>query len=108
MVDLNLNFVDGNQLVKYNDDSYCNSLGCPTCNYGSEYVTEVEIITTHYEISITFNQMYSYAFSTADAIRLFAIDLRSMTEDEFIAHVDKHIHKDYEDSLEEYEVVRRR
>lgn len=107
MADLNINFADGNQLVKYHDDSHC-TLGCPTCNYGSEYVNEVEIITTHYNISITFNQMYTYAFSEADAIRLFAIDLGGMTEDEFIAHVDKCIHEDYEYSLEEYEVIMRK
>ena len=106
MADLNINFSDGNQFIKYDDDSY-HTLGCPTCNYGSEYVNEVKITTTHYQISIKFNQMYEYAFSEGDAIRLFAIDLRDMTEDEFIAHIDKHIHEDYEYSLETYEVIRR-
>ena len=105
MSELNLLFADGNKLISYNDDSH-RTLGCPTCNYGSSYVNEITIVTTHYRIDIELRQMYEYSFSTADAIRLFAVDLSSMTEQDFINHIDKRIHE--YDALDEYHVTRRK
>ena len=104
MSKLNLKFADGNQLISYEDDTYYSS-GCPTCDYGSKYINEITIVTTNYRIDIKLNQMYEFAFSTADAIRLFAVDLSCMTEQDFINHIDKRIHE--YDALEEYYVTRR-
>lgn len=104
MSQLNLKFADGNQLISYNDDT-SSTPGCPTCNYGSEYINDIDINTTHYHINIVFREMYDYAFSTADAIRLFAVDIGGMTEDEFIQYIDASVHKI--DALDEYTVIRR-
>ena len=101
MARLNIKFADGNQLESYSDDSWSSS-GCPTCDYGSKYVNELEIYTTNYDLYIVFNQMYHYAFSTADAIRIFAVDLSKMTEEEFIQHIDTEVHKF--DALETYRI----
>ena len=104
MAILNLKFADGNELVSYDDDTSC-SPGCPTCDYGSRYVNDINIYTTNYHISIELCQMYDYAFSTADAIKIFAVQLDSMTEKEFIEHINKRIHE--YDALQEYNVTRR-
>lgn len=89
MSTLNIKFTDGNELISYDDDSYHYD-GCPTCNYGSEYINEITIKTTNYTIDIKLNQMYDYAFSQADAIKIFAgADLRQMNESEFIDYIEK-------------------
>ena len=104
---LNLKFADGNKLISYNDDQSF-TLGCETCNYGSRYINDIDIYTTHYHINIRFCQMYEFAFTTVDAIALFAVDIRGMTEDDFISYIDKRIHAYYDDDvLEEYTVIRR-
>lgn len=102
---LNINFADGNQLLTYDDDSYSRP-GCPTCDYGSEYTNDITINTTNYRIRVTFSQMYEHAFTTADAIRIFAVNLGGMTESEFIEHINQRVHK-YGEALTEYRVTRR-
>ena len=104
-MDLNIKFADNNEFISYSDDSW-SSPGCPTCDYGSKYVNEISIITTHYRIDITLRQMYEYAFSTADAIKILAVDLRGMTEEEFLSYIDKEFKK--YDALDEFEIIKRR
>lgn len=89
---LNIELADGNKIIDYTDDSYYYG-GCPTCDYGSEYINDITIRTTNYTVRATFNQMYEYAFSANEAIKIFAVDLRSMNEEEFIAHIDSELHK---------------
>lgn len=89
---LNIKLADGNEFISYNDDHYSYG-GCPTCNYGSKYINEIDIRTTHFDIHVMYNQMYDYSFTAADAIGMFAVDLRSMTEKEFIDYLDKSFHE---------------
>ena len=80
-----INMVDGG-LVDYDDDFYHYD-GCPTCDYGSEYINEVDITLTHYEIHVETNQMYRYVLSEGQMIRLFLSEyntIQAMTEKEFI------------------------
>lgn len=98
---LNIELADGNKIINYSDDSY-HYEGCPTCDYGSEYINNIMISTTNYIISAKFNQMYEYAFSAGAAIKIFAADLRSMTEKEFIEYIDSKFHK--YDCLEKFEI----
>lgn len=102
---LNINFADGNMLLRYSDDSYY-SPGCETCDYGSKYTNIIRVDTSNYLIDVEFSQMYEYAFTTADAIRIFAVNLGGMTEDEFIEHIDKSVHE-YGDVLKTYKVTRK-
>ena len=85
-MNLDIIFKDGNKFEYYDDDSYHYS-GCPTCDFGSEYINEITIKTTNYKINIEFNQMYSFAFTTADAIKIFAIGIKEMTEKEFVDYI---------------------
>lgn len=87
-MNLNIKFADGNKLINYEDDTTYYS-GCETCDYGSEYINDVRVETTNYNIKAHFNQMYNFAFSTADAIRIFAIGITQMTEDKFVAYLKK-------------------
>lgn len=86
MTNLNLR-LDGAELISYEDDSYCDSLGCPTCGYGREYVTEIHIKTTNYDVEIKLTDEYDNAFTTADAIRIFAVNLSLFTEEEFLEYI---------------------
>ena len=103
-MNLNIKFADNNEFISYSDDTWA-SPGCPTCDYGSKYVNEITITTTHYRINIEIRQMYEYAFSEADAIKIFAVDLHSMTEAEFLGYIDAAFHK--YDALEEFEIIER-
>ena len=80
-----LKMVDGG-LVNYQDDCYSYG-GCPTCNYGSEYITEIDITLKHYKVHIETNRMYEYALSEGDMIKLLLYEyetIQTMTEKEFI------------------------
>ena len=84
---LNIKFADGNELISYDDDTTSYG-GCPTCDYGSEYINDITVETTNYRINATFNQMYEYAFTSGDAIRIFAKDFSRMTEDDFVKYLE--------------------
>lgn len=101
---LDIKFADGNTLIDLDEGSYSYG-GCPTCDYGSEYINEITLYTTHYIIEAVFNQMYRYAFSIADAIKILAVDLGSMTETEFVQHIDTKFHEF--DALEKFEINER-
>ena len=98
---LNIALADGNELVSLEEDHRSYG-GCPTCDYGSEYINEITIRTTNHTIEAVFNQMYEYAFSIEDGIRILAVDLGSMTEDELIQHLDTKFHEF--DALENFEI----
>lgn len=80
-----IKMLDGG-LVNYSDDSYSYG-GCPTCDYGSEYINEIDLELTKYKVSIKTNQMYDYALSEGKMIRLFLSEnnrIQNMKEAEFI------------------------
>jgi hypothetical protein len=80
-----ITMVDGG-LVDYDDDSsYCR--GCPTCDYGSEYINTIDITLTHYKIHVETSQMYEYVLSEGQMIKLFLSEcsnIQKMTEKEFV------------------------
>ena len=81
---LNIPFVDGTMLINIEEDNYCASTGCPTCAYGSSYVNDITIDTTHYKLQITKDTMYEYAISEGDLMSIILnIDIRRVTEKEF-------------------------
>ena len=80
-----IKMIDGG-ILNYVDDNYHYD-GCPTCDYGSEYINEIDITLVHHTIHIKTNQMYNYALSEGQMIRLFLTEydtIRTMTEKEFI------------------------
>lgn len=80
-----IKMVDGG-LVNYTDDCW-HTNGCPTCDYGSEYVNEIDITLTKYKIHARTNQMYEYVLSEGQMIRLFLSEyntIEKMTENEFV------------------------
>ena len=85
MNDMLLKMVDGG-IVNYADD--CESHpGCPTCDYGSEYINEIDITLTSYKVHVKVNQMYEYVLSEGQMMRLFLSEyenIQAMTEKEFI------------------------
>lgn len=86
---LNIPFADGNKLINYQDDMYYTP-GCPTCDYGAEHINDISVITTHYVVEIEFNEMYRYAISANDVIRIFALpDYGTMTEYDFLKYIER-------------------
>ena len=80
-----IEMIDGG-LVNYDDDSYSYG-GCPTCDYGSEYISEIDITLTHYKIHVKTNQMYEYVLSEGQMMKLFLSEyntIQTMTEKEFV------------------------
>lgn len=80
-----IKMVDGG-LMNYSDDCW-SCAGCPTCDYGSEYINEIDITLAQYKLHIKINQMYEYAISEGQMMRIFLSEYRTiqaMTEKEFI------------------------
>lgn len=79
-----INMVDGG-IVNYDDNCYSYG-GCPTCDYGSEYINEINITLTKYTIYVKINQMYEYVLSEGQMMKLFLSEyntIQTMTEKEF-------------------------
>lgn len=80
-----IKMVDGG-LVNYTDDCY-HFDGCPTCDWGSKYINEIDVTLTKYNIFVKTNQMYEYVLSEGQMIKLFLSEygtIQKMTENEFI------------------------
>lgn len=80
-----IKMVDGG-LVDYADDSYYRP-GCPTCDFGSEYINEIRLYLSNYIVDISINHTYQYALSVSDMLKLFLCNcelITAMTEKEFI------------------------
>lgn len=61
--------------------------GCPTCDYGSQYINDVEVILTKHIVRASFNKMYGYLLSSGDLMQMILpnVDaIQKMTESEFI------------------------
>jgi hypothetical protein len=107
MEKLLIKMVDGG-LVDYDDDSYSYG-GCPTCDYGSSYITEIDMTLTKHKIHIKTNQMYEYVLSEGDMMKLLLSNyetIQTMTEKEFIDWLKvKLLEIADEDELEKYNVI---
>lgn len=80
-----ITMLDGG-IVNYTDDDYAFA-GCETCDYGSQYINEVEVTLTKYKIFIKTNQMYEHLLSEGQMIKLFLAEynaIQQMKEEEFI------------------------
>ena len=80
-----ISMLDGG-IVNYTDDDYAFA-GCETCDYGSQYINEVEVTLTKYKIFLKTNQMYEHLLSEGQMIKLFLAEynaIQQMTEEEFI------------------------
>ncbi len=102
-----IEMLDGG-ILDYKDDHYFYS-GCPTCDYGSEYINEIDITLVHHTIHIKTNQMYEYILSEGQMIKLFLTEyakIRTMMEKKFIDWLKAKLTGiTYgEDCIEEFEV----
>lgn len=102
-----IKMVDGG-LVNYEDDSYSFG-GCPTCNYGSEYITEIDLTLTKYKVHIRTNKMYDYVISEGDMMKIFLSnyeEITNLTEKEFLDWFKMQIMKlADEDEIEVYKII---
>lgn len=102
MDEMLIKMVDGG-LVNYTDDCYYSS-GCPTCDYGSQYVNEIDVTLTKYNIYVRTNQMYEYVLSEGQMIRLFLSEyntIQALTEKEFIDWFKKKLYEITHDEFQE-------
>lgn len=87
-----LKMVDGG-LVGYSDSTR-HTLGCPTCNYGSQYINDIDIDLKRHSVHIEINQMYDYALSEGKMMILLLSNceqIMKMTEKQFIEWMRKQI-----------------
>lgn len=78
MATINVKLTDGN-IVSVDENSY-SYRGCPTCDFGSEYIKELTFVVdvdwseNQQIVEITSNQMYDYAeeMNGANIIKLLA------------------------------------
>lgn len=83
-------------------DHQCYCEGCPTCGYGSDYCTTMEIyFKNHSYIKFENHNMYDFDedFSIGYFIKLFCSNnekFTSMTADEFVEFITTEIKKDFD------------
>ena len=66
--------------VKYDSE---NTPGCPTCDYGSEYIDEFSVVMTGYTIKVYLNVEYEHVISEMWLMHtLLGVD-RDLTEEQF-------------------------
>lgn len=67
-------------------DNWCESSGCETCNYGSSYITELNVYLTKMSLIIENDSMYEYGLSDGILMRIMlssANEIQDMTEKDF-------------------------
>ena len=78
-----LELADGGIINIDTDKNYTS--GCPTCDYGSEYINYIEIMTTKFKAKFRISQMYDYVYDDLLKIILPNINtIKGMLEIEFI------------------------
>lgn len=80
--------------------------GCPTCNYGAEYINNLYLTLTAMNIQIETTSGNGYILSVDNIIKLFAKDFSNMTETEFSEYLKKSI-QDISDNEISYRVIER-
>ena len=58
--------------------------GCPTCDYGSDYIDNITMYFSKYKFSLETHKMYDYAMNTATIIKIIANRPKVLTERMFI------------------------
>lgn len=72
-------------LINYEDDSTYFA-GCPTCDYGSEYINDITLTFSKIRVLYSVSRMYSYAVSTGYIMKILLNNMNSfsnMTEEDF-------------------------
>ncbi|MBR2832981.1 MAG: hypothetical protein IKE75_00830 [Bacilli bacterium] len=78
-----LKLTDGGIVNIETDNDYI--AGCPTCDYGSEYINDIVITTTKFKAMFKISQMYDYVYSDLLKTILGNIDeIKDMRELSFI------------------------
>ena len=85
-----IKMMDGG-LKDISDDSWCESEGCKTCEWGSEYVNEFTLELEGFNLEVEISDMYEYPkYSQEDLMKMLCRNtdiIQSMTQDEFIKFV---------------------
>ena len=109
MKELLIKMADGG-MITYNDD-FMSYRGCPTCDYGSSYITEIDIELTKYKIHIKTNRMFDYVISEGQMMKFFLTkynEILNKTEKEFIEWFKEEVYKIAGDNkaIEEFKVIK--
>ena len=101
-----LELKDGGILkIETDETSYS---GCPTCDYGSQYINELDITLTKCRVHAEVSQMYEYRLSSGDLMNLILPNIstiKQMTETEFINYISNWLNTPQElDSLCDFNV----
>lgn len=80
---------DGGVEDIYSYDSHIS--GCPTCDYGAEYINELNLTLKTIKIFIKVTDGNEYILSVENTIKVFVKDFSNMTEIEFSEYLKKAI-----------------
>lgn len=78
----------GVEKIDTDEESYP---GCPTCDYGSQYINKFEVTLTRHKVVADVSQMYEYRFSSGDLMNFMLPNIEKfskMTELEFIGTLE--------------------
>lgn len=67
-------------IVGIDTDEYSYA-GCETCDYGSEYISELNLtLANSGKLHVELNQMYEYALSIGDTMQMFLKNIKEIQE----------------------------
>ena len=97
----------GIQDIKYDSEHYS---GCETCDYGSEYIQDFDVILSTGILKLHINQMYEYLLDEDYLMKLFLrnVDkIKQKTENEFCEWFEDNIKNKTEDNYNntKYEIT---
>lgn len=87
-----LNMKDGGIKTIHTNKNY--TQGCPTCDYGSCYNTEIRIELNNYNIILKNKEMYDYGISEEFMLEMLLKNVNNiitMTESDFCRWVENYI-----------------
>lgn len=100
-----LKMIDGG-LINVIEDNWCESRGCDTCDYGSEYIREFTLVLEGFCLKVQLGDMYCAPYSEKELMMLLCNNtdtIANLTQDDFINFIKDEITKLYNSEKYEYE-----
>ena len=88
MEDYIIKFIDGGKLLQIDSDEESYE-GCPTCNFGSEYINSISFIGTAYKLDVYTSNMYDYAMNMSDVLKIVLNNDTNVTEKEWFDNLEE-------------------
>lgn len=88
--ELNIPLADA-KIIRIHEEYEYEKGMCNTCDFDDEYINRITVTTSNHDLFAKFNRQYNFSFTAGAAIRMFAVDLKAMTEEAFLQYLVKEL-----------------